>query len=111
MGVSYTEAAIYSVAKFHPCYMLGKSPMDQQAKAREMISPAEGGEVKRFFSFDVSNWSAGMSRSVQVASGALWAEVFDSVTVGSAYNAMAGSTVYAQLRNPTGTSGLSVLRT
>jgi hypothetical protein len=96
MGVSWTESAIYSVAKYHPCYMLGKSPSDQQAKAREMISPAIGGRSKRFFSFDVSNWSAGMAAKVQRESGALWAEVFDDVAVGCAYHTMAGSTVYVQ---------------
>uniref|UniRef100_A0A7S4AL23 Uncharacterized protein n=1 Tax=Pseudo-nitzschia australis TaxID=44445 RepID=A0A7S4AL23_9STRA len=96
MGVSWTESAIYSVAKHHPCYMLGKSPSAQQAKAREMISPATGGMCKRFFSFDVSNWSAGMAAKVQRLSGDVWAEVFDDPAVGSAYNTMAGSTVYAQ---------------
>jgi hypothetical protein len=96
MGVSFTEAAVYSVARHHPCYMLGKSPADQQTKARSMISPAIGGLTKRFFSFDVSNWSAGMAANVQKASGALWEEVFDDASVGSAYNTMAGSTVYVQ---------------
>jgi hypothetical protein len=96
MGVSWTEACIYSVAKHHPCYMLGKSPATQQAKARAMASLAIGGRVKRFFSFDVSNWSAGMAAKVQRSSGALWAEVFGSTAVGSAYNTMAGSLVYVQ---------------
>jgi hypothetical protein len=96
MGVSWTEANIFSVARHHPCYMLGRSPQEQQAKARDMISPAIGGRVKRFFSFDVSNWSAGMAAKVQRVSGALWAEVFDNEAVGSAYNTMAGATVYAQ---------------
>jgi hypothetical protein len=96
MGVSWTESAIYSVAKHHPCYMLGKSPQDQQAKAREMIGPAIGGRTKRFFSFDVSNWSAGMAARVQKISGSLWAEVFDDPAVGCAYNCMAGATVYVQ---------------
>mgnify|MGYP003572097063 FL=1 len=96
MGVSWTESAVYSVAKHHPCYMLGKSPQDQQAKAREMISPAIGGRTKRFFSFDVSNWSAGMAAKVQRISGDIWAYVFDDPAVGSAYNTMAGSVVYVQ---------------
>lgn len=96
MGVSWTEACVYSVAKHHPCYMLGKSPAEQQRKARSMAEPADGGKVKRFFSFDVSNWSAGMASKVQRASGLLWAEVFDSEEVGSAYNVMANSTVYIQ---------------
>jgi hypothetical protein len=96
MGVSWTEANVYNVAKHHPCYMLGKSPAEQQKKARSMSEPAFGGATKRFFSFDVSNWSAGMSAEIQRASGRLWAEVYDSVEVGSAYNTMARSTVYAQ---------------
>lgn len=96
MAVSWTEACVYSVARHHPCYMLGKSPVAQQVKARSMATLAVGGRVKRFFSFDVSNWSAGMSAEVQRASGELWAEVFDNAAVGSAYNTMAGSLVYIQ---------------
>jgi hypothetical protein len=96
MGVSWTESCIYEVAKHHPCYMLGKSPSDQQTKARSMASPAIGGRVKRFFSFDVSNWSAGMAADVQRTMGELWAEIFDNEAVGCAYNTMAGSTVYVQ---------------
>lgn len=96
MGVSWTEAAIYSVAKYHPCYMLGRPPSAQQHRARSMIEPAVGGLAKRFFSFDLSNWSAGMAAKVQRESGELWAEVFDDPRVGKAYATMAGTTVYIQ---------------
>jgi len=96
MGVSWSEAAIYSVAKHHPCYMLGRKPVDVQRRAREMVSPPEAGFSKRMFSFDVSNWSAGMAAKIQRESGALWAEVFDDPAIGSAYAAMADTTVYVQ---------------
>lgn len=96
MGVSWTEACIYSVAQHHPCYMMGRGPVEVQTRARSMISPPDIGRAKRFFSFDVSNWSAGMSQKVQRISGAIWAKVFDDERIGCAYNVMHGSTVYVQ---------------
>jgi hypothetical protein len=96
MGVSWSEDCVYSVASHHPCYMLGKKPRDIQARAREMVSPPAPGMSKRFFTYDVSNWSAGMAAKIQRTSGTFWAEVFDDPRVGSAYNTMAECTVFIQ---------------
>lgn len=96
MGVSQSEEAIFSVACHHPCYMIGKKPTDVQARAREMASPPNPGKSKRMFSFDVSNWSAGMAEKVQRISGRLWGEVFNDERIGSAYNVMSNANVYVQ---------------
>lgn len=96
LGVSWAEDAVYSVAQHHPCYMLGKKPRDVQQRARSMVAPAAPGHAKIHDTYDVSNWSAGMAEKIQRDSGELWAEIFDDKRVGSAYNTMAGTTVFIQ---------------
>jgi hypothetical protein len=96
MGVSWCEDAVYSVAKHHPCYMLGKAPTVVQSRARAMVSPPDPGMSKIHDTYDVSNWSGGMARKIQETSGRFWAEVFDDPRVGAAYRTMAGTTVYIQ---------------
>jgi hypothetical protein len=92
---SVLELAVEKVAQHHPAFFVGTGP-EQYERVERLITLAgvDPGFLVRYYSFDVSGWSAKMSAHIQLESRKLWGKMYGEDMFVDNFQEMGEATIY-----------------
>jgi hypothetical protein len=92
---STLELAVERVAAHHPAFFVGTGPEDYERVERLVtLAGFDPGFLVRYYSFDVSGWSAKMSPEIQRASRAIWSKLYGTSLFVDNFNEMETAKIY-----------------
>jgi hypothetical protein len=103
LNQSWMEAAVQSVARAHPAFMIGADSETREARVRTIVErPHDHTMVAIYYSFDIAGWSPRMTPEAQRISHEIWAELFDEPLFRSAHTINENVRVYMNKQGFTG---------
>lgn len=92
---SLLELAVERVARHHPSFFVGSGPEEYERVERLITTPGNDPSLlPRYYSFDVSGWSAKMSRDIQLESRKIWSALYSSELFVDNLSEMADAKIY-----------------
>jgi len=95
LNQSWMEVAVERVAVNHPSFMIGTDAATRDSRVRAIVDRCDDRMMQDvYYSFDISGWSPRMDPSVQRASHAIWATLYNEELFRNASTINEGARLY-----------------